>query len=131
MAAFGDGRSGAAIAAAAGVAALGGLLLGEYAFDGLAVIGAGVVLGLFVSEAAVAVAKGRLAILAAACSIFTVLGLLMAAWISTGHRLGTIDGQGFLAFVAGAAAAGLRARPLRGTGPRTPADNPPGSEPAG
>ncbi|MGH9190784.1 MAG: hypothetical protein ACRD0Q_12295 [Acidimicrobiales bacterium] len=131
MAAFGDGRSGPAMAAAAGVAALGGLLLGEYAFDGLAVIGAGVVLGLFVSEAAVAVAKHRTMTLAAACSLFTVLGLLMAAWISTGHRLGAVGLEGFLALVAGAAAAGLRARPLRGTAPRTPADNPPGSEPAG
>jgi hypothetical protein len=107
------------------------LVLGEYAFDGLAVIGAGLVLGLFVSEAAVAVAKDRPVFLTAACSVVTVLGLLMAAWISTGHRLGTVEIHGWVAFVVGAVAAGVRARPLRGTAPRTPADNPPGSGPTG
>ena len=122
------GRQAAAVVAAAGVAGLGGLLLGEYAFDGLAVMGAGVVLGLFVSEAALAVisSNARPLLLGAACAVVTVLGLLLAAWTSTGHRLGTVGTKGDLAFVLGALAATIRMRP-----PRRGAGNLPGSAPEG
>src|SRR5205085_626426 len=63
------------------VAYVAALLLGEYAFDGLPVIGAGVVLGLFVSEATTSVARRRSWLLAGAGAVFTVGGLLGAAWI--------------------------------------------------
>jgi hypothetical protein len=113
-----------AVLAAAAVAGLGGVILGEYAYDGLAVIGSAVVLGLFVAEAALAVAKETSTSLAVAYSALTVAGLGWAAWTSTGHRLGVLGVEAWLAFAAGAAAAGLRARPRS-----TPAGNPPASPP--
>jgi hypothetical protein len=101
------------LVAGAAVAYVAAVLLGEYAFDGLAVIGAGLVLGLFVSEATTSVARRRSALLAVAGAVLTVAGLLGAAWITTDHRLGQIDYQGWLALAVGAAAAAFRARPLR------------------
>ncbi len=88
-------------------------LLGEYAFSGLAVIGAGVLLGLFVSEATTSVARRRSRVLAAAGAVFTVCGMLGAAWISTSQHLSRVGFEGWLAVALGAAAAAFRARPLR------------------
>jgi hypothetical protein len=104
------------------VAYVAALLLGEYAFDGLPVIGAGVVLGLFVSEATTSVARRRSWLLAAAGAVFTVGGLLGAAWITTDHRLSLIDSDGYLALAVGAAAAAVRARPLRARPDTPPAE---------
>jgi hypothetical protein len=101
------------LVAGAAVAFVAAFLLGEYAFDGLAVIGGGVVLGLFVSEATTTVARRRSVLLAAAGAVFTVAGLLGAAWISTDRRLSIVGVQGWLAVALGAAAAAIRARPLR------------------
>jgi len=104
------------------VAAVAAVLLGEYAFDGLAVIGAGVVLGLFVSEATVTVARRRSWLLVGAGAVFTVAGLLGAAWISTDRRLSTVDAEGWMAVGLGAAAAALRARPRRARPDSPPAE---------
>lgn len=101
------------LVAGAAVAYVASLLLGEYAFDGLAVMGAGAVLGLFVSEAMIGVARRRSALLAVAGAVFTVAGLLGAASIVTDGRLSTVRWQGWLAVALGAAAAAFRARPLR------------------
>ena len=101
------------LVAGAAVAYVAALMLGEYAFDGLPVIGAGIVLGLFVSEATTSVARRRSAVLALAGAVFTVAGMLGAAWITTDHRLSIVDWQGWLAVALGAAAAAFRARPLR------------------
>ncbi len=113
-----------ALLAGAAVAVVAGVVLGEYAFDGLAIVGAGVVVGLFVSEAAVAVARGRATLVAAGCGVFTVGGMLIAAWTATGHRLSIVEWEGWLAVALGAVAAFLRAAPLR-RAPRTPAEPPP------
>ena len=99
------------LVAGAAVAALGAAVLGEYAFDGLAVVGSGVVLGLFVARAVVTVAKGGSRTGAAAAGVLTATGLLWAAWISTGHRLGTVGWEGWTAVVVGAAVSAFRARP--------------------
>ncbi len=115
------------LVAGVAVAFVAALLLGEYAFSGLPVIGAGVVLGLFVSEATTSVARRRSILLAAAGAVFTVGGLLGAAWISTDQRLSTVGFQGWLAVAVGAAAAAFRARPLRERSDTPPAE----PEPAG
>ena len=108
------------------------VLLGEYAFDGLAVVGAGVILGLFVSEATVSVARRGSVLLAGAGAVFTAAGLLGAAWIATDRRLSNIDLEGWLAVALGAAAAAIRARPPRERPPREQPDSPPPEpEPAG
>jgi len=110
-----------AAAAAAAVAAAGALVLGEYAFDGVAVVLSGALLGLFVGEAAVAVARERSRSLALAAGAIAALGLLWTAWISTGHRVGTVRAPGWLAIALGAATATLRALPwrTRGRSPRS------------
>lgn len=99
----------------AAVAALAAVTLGEYGFSGVAVVGSGLVVGLFVSEVTVSVSQVRSVALAVAGAVLTVAGLLGAAWTSTGHRLSSIPGEGWLALVVGAAAAAIRARPLRST----------------
>jgi hypothetical protein len=115
-------RSTLSLVAGIAVAVVAALLLGEYAFDGLAVIGAGFVLGLFVSEATTTVARRRSLLLAGAGAVFTVAGLLGAAWISTDRRLSTVGAEGWIAVVVGAAAAAIRARPLRARPDSPPAE---------
>ncbi|MDP8936615.1 MAG: hypothetical protein M3O23_02595 [Actinomycetota bacterium] len=112
-------------AAAAAVAAAGALVLGEYAFDGVAVVLAAALLGLFVAEAALAVARERNRPLALAVGAVTAIGLLWAGWIATGHRLGTVRGAGWAAVALGAVTATLRALPWR-----TPDRSRPTSAPA-
>ena len=93
------------LVAGAAVAFVAAVLLGEYAFSGLPVIGAGVVLGLFVSEATTSVARRRSIFLAVAGAVFTVAGLLGAAWISTDQRLSMV---GFRRVAGGGAGRGRR-----------------------
>jgi hypothetical protein len=120
-------RSTLSLVAGALVALVAALLLGEYAFDGLAVLGAGLVVGLFVSEATTTVAARRSVLLAVAGAVITVAGLLGAAWISTDRRLSIVDWHGWLAVALGAAAAGFRARPRRArSGSLPPAPEPEG-----
>ena len=95
-------------AAAAAVAATGAVVLGEYAFGGLAVVLAGVLLGLFAAGAALAVAREGDGALAAAVGAVTALGLVWAAWIGSGHRLGTVGVGGWLSVTLGGVAATLR-----------------------
>lgn len=106
-------RRALAVLAGAAVGAAAGVVLGEYAFDGLAIVGAAIVVGLFVSEAAVAVERGRARVLAVTCAVATVVGLLIAARTATGHRLSTVGWEGWLAVALGAAAAVVRAAPFR------------------
>jgi len=118
------------ILAAAAVAVLGAAVLGEYAFDGPAVVGSGIVLGLLVAEAVVTVAGNGsrlgasfVAGVSAAGLIaagLSAAGLVGAGWISTGHRLGTVRWEGWTAVAIGAAVAMFRARPRSGAqGPAT------------
>ena len=122
-----------AVAAGAAVAALGAVILGEYPFSGLVVVGAGVLLGLFVAEAVVAAGGARGRGPAAASAVLALAGLVWAAWIAENHDLGGVDPEGWLAVASGGAAAALRAKTLpaaagsrpepapgRGTGPASP-----------
>lgn len=93
------------------MAALGAGVLGEYAFAGPAVVGAGAVLGLLVAEAVVGVAKGGRRVAAVAAGALTGTGMVWAGWISTGHRLGIVGWEGWAAVAVGAAIAAFRARP--------------------
>ena len=115
-----------AVVVGAAVAWLGGLVLGEYAFTGAAVVGSGVLLGLFVAGAALAVARSPSRILALALAGLTAAGLVWAAWVSTGHRLGNVSVVGWIAVTLGAVAAALRTltwrTPARSRPEPTPAD---------
>ena len=115
-----------AVLAAAAVAAAGAVVLGEYAFGGVAVVLAGLLLGLFVAEAAGTVAREPSRALAAAVGAITALGLVWAAWIGSGHRLGAIGGGGWVAATIGGMAATLRViwwrTPGRSSDATAPAD---------
>ena len=112
------------LVAGAAVAAAGAVVLGEYAFAGPAVVGAGAFLGLFVAEAALTVARTESRLLAAALAGVTVGGLLWAASIATGGRLGEVPISGWLAVALGAAAAALRALRWRTPGRSRPEPTP-------
>ncbi len=99
------------ILAGALVALIGGAVLGEYGFDGLAVIGSGLLLGIFVAEGVVAVAKVGSPMGALASGIFSGAAMTWAGWIATGHRLGTVRWMGWAAIALAAGAGAFRARP--------------------
>lgn len=92
---------------------VGAAILGEYQFDGLTGAAAGLIYGIFVAEAAVAVAKRGSGWLAVVCAVLAVGGLGWAIRASVGPRAsfpGDIPGFGWLALVLAAAGAAVRAR---------------------
>ncbi len=91
------------------VAAAAALLLGEYPFEGLIVLGSGLLVGLLVAETVVSIGNWRGLAAAVACAALAAAGLVWAGWIAEGHDLGRVAPEGWLAVVLGAAAAGLRA----------------------
>ena len=99
------------------VAVIAGAVLGEYDFEGWAIVGSGVLTGLFVGEAVVAVARTGNAVLAAASAVMSAGALLAAGWTATGHRLGTVGWKGWAAVALAGVAGGIRA----GRAPRTAA----------
>ncbi|HVL05536.1 MAG TPA: hypothetical protein VM388_06085 [Acidimicrobiales bacterium] len=100
-----------ALLAGATVALVAAAVLGEYDFDGWAVIGSGLLVGLFVAEAVVIVARGGSPLRAVTSAGLAAGALLWAGWTSTGHRLGTVSWKGWAAVVLAAVAAAVRARP--------------------
>lgn len=98
-----------ALVAGALVAAASALLLGEYPFDGVLVLGSGVLVGLLVAEAVVSAGDWRGSVPGAACAVLAAAGLVWAGWIAEGHDLGRIAPEGWVAVALGAAAAGVRA----------------------
>lgn len=100
-----------ALLAGLGVAVIAAAVLGEYGFDGWAVMGSGILAGLFVAEAVVSVGRGGSWLRAAASAGLAAGGLLWAGWNSTGHRLGTVSWKGWVAVALAAVAGAVRARP--------------------
>jgi uncharacterized membrane protein len=102
-----------ALLAAFAVAALGAAILGEYQFTGITGAAAGLILGIFVAEAAVAVHGGGSRLVALVCALFTAASLLWAIHASIGARdsiPADIPAMGWAAMVLGVAGAGFRAR---------------------
>lgn len=97
-----------ALFAAAGVGALGALILGEYEFKGVTVLAAGVVFGLFIAEAALAVNRRPAPALGAAAGLIGLAAMTWAAWITTFHHLSVLPSAGWVAVVLTGLAAGLR-----------------------
>ena len=104
-------RESLAWVAGAAVAVLAAAVLGEYGSDGWAVVGAGVLTGLFIGEAIVAVARAGSLRLAVGAAVLGAGSLLAAGWISTGYQLGTLAWKGWAAVALSAAAGAIRARP--------------------
>lgn len=115
-----------AVLAGALVAAAAALLLGEYPFSGLLVLGSGVLVGLLVGEAVVTIGSWRGRTPAVIGALLAVGGLVWAGWIAEAHDLGRIAAEGWVAVVLGGVAAGLRAWwPRAGAGsPSSPAAAP-------
>jgi hypothetical protein len=106
-------RSVLAVVAAVAVTVIGAAILGEYQFDGLTGAVAGLIFGIFVAEAAVAVAKRGSGWLAVVCAVLAVGGLGWAIRASIGPRAsvpGDVSGFGWAALVLAAAGAAVRAR---------------------
>ncbi len=123
-----------ALAAAAAAGALGAVILGEYEFKGITILATGVIFGLFIAEAALAVNRHAVAGLGAAAAVIGLAAMTWAAWITTFHHLGVLSGTGWAAVALTGAAAGLRAgwsRPKRDTpAPApSPAASPEGQSP--
>ena len=97
--------------AGAAVAVVAAAVLGEYSFDGWAVIGSGLLTGLLVGEAMVAVARGGSRLLAGAAAVLAAGSMLWAGWTTTGHRLGIVSWKGWAAIALAGAAGAVRARP--------------------
>ena len=100
-----------ALLAGLAVAAVAGAVLGEYDFDGWAIVGSGVLTGLFVGEAVVTVARKGSIVLAVVTALLSAGALVWAGWTTTGHRLGTIGWKGWAAVALAGVAGGIRARP--------------------
>ncbi len=103
-------RESLAWVAGAAVAVLAAAVLGEYGSDGWAAVGSGVLTGLFIGEAIVAVARAGSRRLAVGAAVLGAGSLLGAGWISTGHQLGTLAWKGWAAVALAAAAGAIRAR---------------------
>jgi len=92
---------------------LGAAILGEYQFDGVTGAVAGLIYGIFVAEAAVAVARRGSTMLAIVCAVLAVGGLAWAIRASIGPRAdipGDVPGLAWVALVLAAAGAAVRAR---------------------
>jgi len=127
-------RSVLAVLAALAVTVLGAAILGEYQFDGLTGVVAGLIYGVFVAEAAVAVARRGSAWLAIVSAVLAVGGLGWAIRASIGPRAsvpGDFTGYAWAALVLAAAGAAFRARSSgrRAAGSRTEPGRTPASEP--
>ena len=114
---------------------VGAAILGEYQFDGLTGAVAGLIFGIFVAEAAVAVTKRGTGWLAAACAVLAVGGLGWSIRASIGPRAsfpGDIPGYGWAALGLAAVGAAVRARSSgrRADGSRTEPGRTSASEPA-
>ena len=99
-----------ALLAGLAVAVVAAAVLGEYDFDGWAVMGSGLLVGLFVAEAVVTVAKGGSLPRGGASAGMAAGAMIWAGWISTGHRLGTVGWKGWAAVALAAGAGAIRAR---------------------
>lgn len=122
-----------AVLAALLVAMLGAAILGEYQFDGFTGAAAGLIYGIFIAEAAVAVNRRGNSWLAAVCAVLAVGGLGWAIRVSIGPRMsfpGDIPGLGWVALVLAAAGAAIRARSSgrRGAGSQPEPGRTPASE---
>jgi hypothetical protein len=124
-----------AVLAALVVAVVGAAILGEYQFDGLTGAAAGLIFGVFIAEAALAVNRRGSALLAAVCAVLAVGSLGWAIHASIGPRASIPDdvpGMAWVALVLAALGAVIRARSSgrRVGGSRTEQGRTPVSAPA-
>lgn len=97
-----------AVVAGAAVSAFSALILGEYEFTGSTPYVAGLLFGLLVAEAVLAVATRGTLPLAAATAALAGGGLVWAAWISAGRDWAYVPGVAWLSVAIGVVVGGVR-----------------------
>jgi hypothetical protein len=102
------------------VAALGGLIMGEYQLKGLMALAAGLLFGLLVAEAAITVGKSSGWALVGVTALAAAAGLTWAAYIDAGDSFGRIAGMRWVASVLALVSAGWWVRSLGSRVPRSP-----------
>lgn len=109
------------------VAALGALILGEYELRGFMPVVAGVLFGLAVAEAMVAVGRDIRLGLVIGAAVFAAAGLVWSSWIAAGRDWDFVSGARWAAAPIAAVAAALwvRSSGRRGAGsPSEPSQTP-------
>jgi hypothetical protein len=111
-----------ALLVAAGIAALGALILGEYSFTGVTPYVAAVLYALVVSEVVTSLARQRGPLVALATAVLIGTGLSWALWISTGRGVAPVPTGGLVGIGLGAVAGawrvnGWRRRPTQASVP--------------
>jgi hypothetical protein len=91
----------------AAAAALGALILGEYEFNGATPYLAGLLFGIAIAEVILAVARASTRPLAVVAAVETGLGVLWAAWISSGRGLTPIQPAAYAGIVLGVVVGGV------------------------
>ena len=99
-----------ALVAGVAVAALAALILGEYELNGIMPVVAGVLFGLAVAEAVVAIGRDTRIELAIAAAVFAAAGLVWSSWIAAGRDWDFVTGARWSAAPIGAVAAFLWVR---------------------
>src|SRR5688500_14428951 len=97
-----------AILGAAVASAFGALILGEYQFSGAMPVGAGVLVGLVISEIVVEVGATRTPIIGVVTAAMVAGALAWAGWVSSGEGLRPYPAGAWVAMAFGALAAGVR-----------------------
>ena len=95
--------------------ALGALILGEYEFNGVTPIGAGLLFGLVISEVVIEIGGTRHPVLGVLTGAMVAGALAWAAYVSSGEGLRPFPTEAWLAMALGGVTAGWRTgrrRPL-------------------
>ncbi|MDP8953940.1 MAG: hypothetical protein M3N37_03270 [Actinomycetota bacterium] len=108
------------VLAGAAVAAFGALIVGEYEFEGVIPVLAGLVLGVLVSEAVALGGQWRGRVPAAVAGALAAGGLVWAGWIDSGEGLEPYPALAWLGAAVAALTAGARARGPRARRRRSP-----------
>jgi hypothetical protein len=101
-------RAAATLVVAAFACALGGLILGEYQFEGALPYGAGLLFGLVVGELVAELGRVRSWLVALLSAAMVAAALALAVYISTGRGLNPFPMAGWAAIAIGAATVAWR-----------------------
>lgn len=99
------------VAAGAAVAAFGALIVGEYEFDGVLPVLAGLVLGLLVSEAVALGGQWRGWVPAGVAAVLAAAGILWGGWIDSGEGIEPYPALAWVGAGVAAIVALVRTRP--------------------
>ncbi len=102
------------VAAGAAVSGFGALIVGEYEFEGILPLLAGVVLGLLVSEAVALGGQWRGWVPAVVSAVLAAAGILWGGWIDSGEGLEAYPALAWAGAATAAAVAVVRTRPRPG-----------------